>query len=127
MNKMRSVAHLMLSILIFTIVIINTAKGAQAIPGSALQDAINVAIAQGLPSYSLAAGGTYEFTNASLSVRGSNNFDLDGAGATLIFNPGFGVLIRESKFTSIRNLTSHMTLSALPKESLLLTTTLHEQ
>jgi len=94
-----------MKILLFIIIVIINTVATATVPGSALQDAINDAIAQGLPSYSLAAGGTYEFTNASLSVREAINFDLDGAGATLIFNPGFGVLIRESKFTRIRNLT----------------------
>jgi len=74
-------------------------------PGSVLQSAVDDAIARGLPSYSLQPGSSYLFTNLSLSVKGALNFTLDGSGSSLVFSPGFGVLVLESQNSLIRNLT----------------------
>jgi len=78
---------------------------AALLPGAALQAALDAALARGAPSLALAPGATYAFGAASLSLRGASGFALDGAGATLVFAPGFGVLVRESRESALRNFT----------------------
>jgi len=78
-------------------------------PGSALQAAVDAAIARGDASLALAPGATYDFASpanrASLTLARAAGLSLDGQGASLVFFPGFGVLVRESRDTALRNLT----------------------
>lgn len=75
------------------------------LPGAQLQAAVDAAIASGAASLSLEPLATYAFGAASLTLRGAARFALEGAGATLVFAPGYGVLVRESRDSAVRNLT----------------------
>ena len=75
------------------------------IPGTQLQAAVNTAIAAGSPGLALVAGATYTFGNASFTMRGARAFALDGRGATLLFAPGEGVVVRESADAALLNIT----------------------
>lgn len=62
---------------------------------SQLQHAIDAAIASGASRYTIPPG-TYNFSQSQLLIRGAFYFDLVGSGATLLFYPGFGVMIRNA-------------------------------
>lgn len=75
------------------------------IPGSILQAAVDDAISRSLPVLTLESGAIYEFGSASFTLRNATNFLLDGSGSTLLFSPGFGILVRDSSDSVMRNLT----------------------
>ena len=60
---------------------------------TALQARINVAIAAGTPSFEIPPG-TYSFNSANLNVSDALGFALLADAVTLVFTPGFGVVVR---------------------------------
>jgi hypothetical protein len=69
-----------------------------------LQRALDAAIASGARSFSLNPKTTYNQGPSSL-VLTATNFTLFGAGATLVFSPGYGVVVDRSSETTARDLT----------------------
>ena len=69
-----------------------------------LQALIDAAVASGAPSLTLPAGSTYQQGAAPLLLTASN-FLLDGAGSTIVFAPGAGVVIERSTAVEVRALT----------------------
>jgi hypothetical protein len=90
---------------LFLLTALSSAALAQPLPGASLQAAVDAAVARGARGFALAPGATYAFGAASFVLRGAASFALDGAGATLVFAPGAGVLVRESRDSSVANLT----------------------
>ena len=67
---------------------------------TALQAAIDAAVASGAPTLS-AAPGAYAFGSASLNVSGAHGLALSLAGASLVFAPGAGVSVNDAQDVSL--------------------------
>lgn len=78
------------------------AIGASATP---LQQALDAAIARGDSSFSFAPYGPLIVQNDSSLVISASGFSIDGAGTTLSFYPGFGVLFDGSADVALKNVT----------------------
>ena len=76
---------------------------ARAIPGGELQAAITAAVARGDASFDVSPG-SYDFDAASLVIANASKFTINGAGSTLTFAPGFGVLIVDSRDVVVSSL-----------------------
>ena len=90
---------------VLAVILTGTGAAAAPIPGAQLQKLLDAAIASGAARLMLVPGATYAFGSVSLSMRAARGLFLDGAGATLVFAPGAGVLVRESADAAIVNIT----------------------
>lgn len=70
-----------------------------------LQAALDAAVASGAPSYTLAPDATYYQNASALTISAARRFLIDGAGATLVFAPGAGVLFDMAADVEFRNVT----------------------
>ncbi len=73
-------------------------------PPTPLQQALDAAIASGANSFSLQPSATYTQGASSLTITAAN-FALFGSNATLIFAPGYGVVVDRSLATTVQDLT----------------------
>jgi len=70
-----------------------------------LQRALDAAIASGARSFSLSPNASYVQGPSSLVLYGARNFTLFGANATLVFAPGYGVVVDRSLETTAQDVT----------------------
>lgn len=86
-----------------------------------LQLALDAAIASGAPSFSLSPNAVYAQGPSSL-VLSAANFTLYGANATLIFAPGYGVVVDRSVQTTAQDMTINFDPPSFSQGSLVAST-----